>query len=303
MRKFAGLLVLVLGVGAAAVAVADEDHAGGTAKTGVSTPGQTNQINKQIGFIDLYLTNAMNDAKMLSVLSEGEAAAADKALIAEAQKDLNNAIDEGLTHVQKLRTFKSQLGSMASGMASPSGSSDKTGASGSSTLEKTVSPGMASPTASGATAAAGPSDKLAKLDEMERQFKEAKSAAAMLGKVKAADLSSSIDGVSTHLMGADSIFRDIAKWTNYTRLANTSLGTVPVRGTESGAGTSRDLDQNKPPSATPPGSISPSHDMNTPGAMPPSSTTPGASGSTTPNPTTPRKNEPVQPAPGGPPRQ
>jgi hypothetical protein len=252
MRKFAGLLVIVLGVGAASFAVADDkDNTGATAKTGISTPGQTNQINKQVGFIDLYLTNAMNDAKVLTLLAEGEPAAADKALLGEAQKNLNSDLNNGLTHVQKLRTFKSQLGSMASGV------SDKTG-----------------------TMASG--DKAAKVDEIEQQFKDAKIAAGKLANVKAADLSSSIDGVSTHLMGADSALRDIAKWTNYTRLSSTNLGMVPVRGTESGAGTSRDLDRNKAPST----GATPSPDMTTPGAMPPTSTMP------------PRK-EPVQPAPGG----
>src|SRR5262249_512434 len=109
MRKFGGLLTIVvaLGAGTAALAHANDDKRAG--KTGVLARGQRNQINKQIGFIDLYLSNAMNDAKVLSTLAEAETGKADKALISEAQRDLTNAIDRSLTHVQKLKGMKAEL--------------------------------------------------------------------------------------------------------------------------------------------------------------------------------------------------
>src|SRR5262249_27642277 len=114
MRKFGGLLTLVVALGAGTAALANDNDDKGAAKTGVTTPAQGNQINKQIGFIDLYLTNAMNDAKVLSTLSEGEPARSDKALVSEAQKNLTTDIDRSLTHVQKLRGMKTEL-SMAGG--------------------------------------------------------------------------------------------------------------------------------------------------------------------------------------------
>src|SRR5262249_5919179 len=139
------------------------------------------------------------------------------------------------------------------------------------------------------TGATASNDQVAKIGEIERQLKDAKSAAAKLSKAKSQDLGSAVDGVATHLMGADTAFRDIAKWTNYTRLANTNLGTVPV----SGSGTSGSMgEDHKMPSGTGTGTTG-SPSTTTPGSTTPHSTTPG---------TAPPKPEPTQPAPGGPPK-
>jgi hypothetical protein len=266
----------------------------------------------------------MNDAKVLSTLSEGEAAKSDRALVGEAQKNLTTDIDRSLTHVQKLRGMKNELsmaggsmgGSMGehdttgskSGMESHAGKSPAAGASGSQTESKGEAKSGIHSTGTGAMAS---NDKMSKLDEIERQLKDAKSAAAKLGNAKSQDLASAVDGVSTHLMGADTAFRDIAKWTNYTRLAQTSLGTMPVSGSGTGTGT-MDEDHNLPSGTTPsgtPGTGTGSPSTTTPGSTTPGSTTPNSSmtpgttppHSTTPG-TTPPKNEPTQPAPGGPPK-
>ena len=208
MRKFTGLLTLVVGIGLSGLALAD------TAKTTKDTAARSGQQQKHIGFVDLYLTTAVNDAKVLAQLDT----ASDKALIGEAEKDLGTAIDRSLSHVQKLR---------------------------------------------GAGAA---TDQSAKIEEIERQLKDAKAAAGKLAGTKSADLASAVDGVSTHLMGADSSFHDFIKGSGYTRLSETSLGTIPVRGNDSGATGGKSGEDQKPA---------------VPKDMP--------------------KNEPVQPAPGNPP--
>jgi hypothetical protein len=258
MRKFAWFWTVVCTLGGAGSSALARDDDTATGKTGVSTPAQINQVNKQIGFIDLYLTSAMNDTKVLSLLAEGEATGSDKALVAEAQKQLSTDIDRGLTHVQRLRSFKSEL-SAASGL----------GAAGAQ---------------AGRPAGAAAPDKMSRLDDIERQLRDGKSAAAKLGQAKIGDLASAVDGVATHLLGADAAFRDIAKWTNYTRLASTNLGTVPVKGSDSeAAGTTRSLDEEKNEPAEAGGET---------GAAPTRGAAPGGA----------PKPEPTQPAPGGPPK-
>jgi len=192
MRKILRLLAIGGSVLAAPLALAD------TPKNPGTTVEKSNDINKQVGFIDYYLTDAINGAKLLSVLAENAAGTPDKAIISEAQKNVGSAIDRSLAHVQKLHGTASQ-------------------------------------------------DKLAQLDELTRQLNDAKTAAARLARAPLTDLGTSIDDVSTHLMGADTAFRAIAKQTNYVRLGNTNLSAVPVKGegTPGPNGIDRDLNKEK----------------------------------------------------------
>jgi hypothetical protein len=258
MTRIAGFLAVTFGIVIGSRALAQEsppkDAKGGAAKVGVTNPTKSGQINRQLSFIDLYLTHAMNNAKLLSAVADLEATDADKAIIAEAKKNLDAAIGSGLTHVQKLRSYKNELSMAAGG----TGAGTETG------------------------------DRIAKVDEVERQLKEAKAATGKLTTGSAVELSTQVDGVATHLMGADAAFRDVAKWTNYTRLGSTNLGTVPVRG---GPGE----EPTGVPAPSTPGSMTPG--STTPGSMAPSQATPETK---TPG-TTPPPREPVQPAPGAPP--
>ena len=250
--------VLALGVtlfSAAPYAVAD------TPKNAGTTVEKSNDINKQVGFIDYYLTDAINGAKLLSILSENAAGTPDKAIITEAQKNLDGAIDKSLVHVQKLHAGSSK-------------------------------------------------DKLAQLDELTRQLNDAKTASGRLSRAPLTDLGTSIDGVSTHLMGADAAFRAIAKQVNYVRLGNTNLSAVPVKG-EGPAGPNdidRDLNKNKgkgTPSPTAPGEDmsvpkGSTHDTPTPANPVPRSTGPGMTspGTAGAQPQQKPAPEPTQPAPG-----
>src|SRR5262249_32448012 len=145
------------------------------------TVEKSNNINKQIGFIDLYLTDAINSAKLLSILADNAAGTPDKTIITEAQKNIEGAIDKSLGHVQKLHT----------------------------TVDK---------------------DKMAQLGELARQLTDAKTASGKLSRAPHADLGPAVDAVASHLIGADTAFRALAKQTNYVRLGNTNLSAVPVRG-------------------------------------------------------------------------
>src|SRR5262245_33995484 len=98
ISRFLAILVGVSVVRMAPAAFAD------TPKNPGVTVEKANNINKQIGFIDLYLTDAINSAKLLSILSENAAGTPDKAIITEAQKNIDGAIDKSLSHVQKLHT-------------------------------------------------------------------------------------------------------------------------------------------------------------------------------------------------------
>jgi len=157
-------------------------------------------------------------------------------------------------------------------------------------------------------------EKLAQLDELTRQLNDAKTAAARLGRAPLTDLGPSIDDVSTHLLGADTAFRAIAKQTNYVRLGNTNLSAVPVKGEGAPGpnGIDRDLNKGKGTGTTTP--TSPGEDMNVPKGSThetpspttpvprstPGMTSPGAgSAGSTPG-ATPQKpaQEPTQPAPG-----
>jgi hypothetical protein len=173
------------------------------AKTGVSYPSRTSEINKHIAFVDLYIDQAVSHAKALTALGDAEPGKKDTALIQEGRKGLDNSIEKALTHLKQVRTFKSDLAIAAPGHDASS----------------TPSVG-----------AKGGGDKLAKLDELERHLKEAKAASKKLASVKLDGLSSSVDGVATHLIAARSTFKAIAKWTSYTLLEDSDLATVPVSG-------------------------------------------------------------------------
>ena len=230
--------------------------------TKVANAERTSDLNKEVGLVDLYLTEAINGAKFLATIADAAPGANDKAILLEARKDLDAAIDMTLVHTGKLRARKSDLALAA----------DRGG-----------------PVAS----APAPAKSPASIDELERQLKNARIAGRKLAVTRLSELSGAIDGVATHLMGADNAFRGIAKWTNYTRLSSTNLATVPVRGDElpPSGGTSRDLDRGGvtpspgPRDAAPPGVRSTGPGMTTPGAAPPGNPDPAAS-------------EPVQPAPG-----
>jgi hypothetical protein len=224
------------------------------------TVDKANDINKHVGFIDLYITDAINSAKLLSILSENAAGTPDKSIISEAQKNLDAAIDKALTHVQKLHA-----------------SADKT--------------------------------KLAQLDELTRQLNDAKTASGRLARAPLTDLGTSIDGVSTHLIGADTAFRAIAKQTNYVRLGNTNLSAVPVKGGGQTGPNDIDLDLDKDKGKGTSAPSNPGEDMSVPKgsthdtpspanpipkASGPGMTSPGTAGATPQKPAP----EPVQQAPG-----
>lgn len=248
------LRVLAIGgmVFTAPLALAD------TPKNPGTTVEKSNDINKQVGFIDFYLTDAINGAKLLSILAENAAGTPDKAIISEAQKNLDSAIDRGLGHVQKLHATASK-------------------------------------------------DKLAQLDELTRQLNDAKTAAGRLARAPLTDLGTAIDDVSTHLMGADTAFRAIAKQTNYVRLGNTNLSAVPVKGegTPGPNGIDRDLGKDKDKSKGTSAPTTPGEDMNVPKGSThdtPSPTNPvphSTPGMTSPGATQQKPGpEPVQQAPG-----
>jgi len=269
----------VLGIGVTPIAFADTPL---PEKTAVTNADKNSDINKQVGFIDLYLTDAINNAKLLSTFADAAPGATDKANLSEAKKNLDGAIDKGLTHLGKLRGYKSDLAAAA-------------GASPASRKRSDAAAPAPERAASGAS--------LGQLDQLERHLKEAKSASQKLGGVQPGDLSTAVDSVATHLMGADAAFRGIAKWTNYTRLQSTNLSTVPVRGDELPAGDiDRDLDRQKggPTGATPGGEDRnlPPRDTAAPGAP---TRAPGMTSPDTPvrpGATTPPIHEPTQPAPG-----
>src|SRR5687768_229608 len=50
-------------------------------QVGISYPSRTNQINKHVGFVDLYLVEAANSLKALSMLADGEPGRMDAQLI------------------------------------------------------------------------------------------------------------------------------------------------------------------------------------------------------------------------------
>jgi hypothetical protein len=246
-----------------------------TSKTSISNADRNTELNKHVGFIDLYVTAAINDAKFMSTLADAAPGPSDKGIVAEARKDLDQAIDRSLGHLTKLRTFKRELSMAAGGGGATDASADS--------QRQDVS----------GDATAG-SDRLGKLDILERHLKEAKAATKKLAGVQMADLSTAIDGVATQLMGADTAFRAVAKWTNYTRLQNTNLSTVPVRGDDVPAGpVERDIDKDR---MLPPASPA------LPDKPPALPDRPGANGTVppgkTPSATPPSINEPVQPAPG-----
>src|SRR5262249_5756894 len=141
-------------------------------------------------------------------IAESEQPKASTTLINEAKTDLNTSIDKSISHVQRLKTMKKELsmsagGSMggASTSGSPSAGASGSGASGASgSGASTGAAGSSATSGSGSsTATGGSSDALAKVDDMERQLKDAKAAANKLGVTKKEDLASAIDGVSTHL--------------------------------------------------------------------------------------------------------
>lgn len=214
-----------------------------TAHAGVTTSATASQLNKEIGLVDLYLGEGVNNAKLLANIADVERSPEDKAIVAEARQNLDLALDRGLAHVQKSRTLKTDL-----------------------------------------KRAAGDAGRLSQLDELDKQLREAKSSLKRLSAVEMTELATAVDGIATHLMGADAAFRDVAKWTNYTRLASTTLGTIPVRGDELRTHDSDWATDKKP--GVPRLGAPPSNNNMTPVRTPPPGSPP------TPMP------EPVQPAPG-----
>jgi hypothetical protein len=255
------------------------------AKTGVSYPSRTSEINKHIAFVDLYIDQAVSHAKALTALGDAEPGKKDTALIQEGRKGLDNSIEKALTHLKQVRTFKSDLA-----MAAPGHDASSTPSVG----------------------AKGGGDKLAKLDELERHLKEAKAASKKLASVKLDGLSSSVDGVATHLIAARSTFKDIAKWTSYTLLEDSDLATVPVSGQDdvapagevdrdlgTGTGTGT-MGTGSAPGATQPDTATTPSDLDKPAdtSAPKSGTSDSErdKGNTIPGSSRP---EPTKPAPGG----
>lgn len=280
MRRLSNLLISVVFVAGAAVggdARADETKPGDAQappKTGVSYPSRTTQINKHIAFVDLYLSSAINNAKALSSLGDADSGKMDAQLIAEARRNLDGSLDRALAHMKRVREFRSDLA-----MASPG-------------VEPSTGSNAAPRPAAGA-------DRMAKLDELETQLKDAKTASKKLAGAKLEELGPAVDGVSTHLVAAHQTFRDIAKWTSYTMLEDSNLATVPVKGEEGGAAGQEPAPPNGvAPGATRPDSHTPTNASEPPPVTPtaPPSDADKAKGKTIPGPS---KPEPVQPAPGG----
>jgi hypothetical protein len=248
----------------------------GDKAVGISYPSKNDAINKHLSFVDLYLSDAANATKTLSVLGDMAPSKGDAKLVAEARKLLDGAIGQALTHLKQIRTHKADLEMIVPGI-------------------DTEEPATGSATARPASA------KLAKLDELESNLKDARTAAKKIAGQKPDGLTERIDTVSAHLVTAQQRFRDMAKWTSYTLLDDTNLGTVPVRGANETPG-EIDRDVGQPMNTTParPG------ETTTPGTLPdrgqPTEATPPDRAPGTPpgtaNPETP-KPEPVKPAPGG----
>jgi hypothetical protein len=250
-------------------------------KTGVSYPSRTTQINKHIAFVDLYLSTAMTNAKALAALGDADSGKMDGQLISEARRNLDGALDRALAHMKHVREYRSDLAMVSPGIDPQTGSN-----------------APARPPAS--------ADRMARLDELETHFREARAASKRLAGATLEDLAPAVDGVSTHLVAAHQTFRDIAKWTSYTMLEDGSLGTVPVKGSSDrdvppAGPVDRDLGAPQPSSGSP-GATQP--DVTTPTTAPnPAPVTPKApptdadklKGKTGPG----SKPEPVEPAPGG----
>jgi hypothetical protein len=113
----------------------------GDKAVGISYPSKNDAINKHLSFVDLYLSDAANATKTLSVLGDMAPSKGDAKLVAEARKLLDGAIGQALTHLKQIRTHKADLEMIVPGI-------------------DTEEPATGSATARPASA------KLAKLDEL-----------------------------------------------------------------------------------------------------------------------------------------
>jgi hypothetical protein len=227
MRKGLSAVIAIVALGIGAFAVAD-DMGGKQKKTTDPTTGQQIQptsgmtamtpeameANKHIALLDAYLTNAINNAKALSVLTDMQLTKADKAIIQEAHKNLDTSIDKALTHVKHVRSMKGlAFGPMEDVESDTLGEAE----TGTGINEQQPVAGK---------------DPMMKLDELKTQLTEVRTASKKLKNVKMDELSMAVDEISSYLFTAEQSFIDLAKTTNFTRLEDLELTTVPVKGTD-----------------------------------------------------------------------
>jgi hypothetical protein len=108
MLKITGVLGLAIATAAALLPAAAQAQPAEPV-TKVTNSDRSGDIKKQVGLVDLYLTAAINDAKFLTVIADAAPGSMDRAILSEARKDLDQAIDRALDHVAGLRAWKSDL--------------------------------------------------------------------------------------------------------------------------------------------------------------------------------------------------
>jgi hypothetical protein len=220
------------------------------------TQASTAKLNRQIALIDVYLTQAIDNAKLLATLTGSQGAAgAGSATGMSPSGTTPSATPGSATPSTTSPGQPANPGGSSPSSATPDTSSAKPSATASSAgamsfkpdatvineaktnlnsaLDKAASHvaslrGLKNDLAASATG----EDRVAKLTQLEQSFKDAKTAARKINAAKASDLSTAVDETGSQLMAAQNLFRDIARWTNYTMLSDVRLGTVPVRGTE-----------------------------------------------------------------------
>jgi hypothetical protein len=188
-------------------------------------------VHKHMGLVNVYLDQAIDNTKYLSSLADMTPTSADRPVIAEAQKNLDTAIDNALSHIKQARAVKDA-------------SSMEKAVKGEDTANKDMA--NKDPAAQKGTW----EEKKVKLDALEKHLREAKMASRTLRTAKLDALSTAVDPVSSSLMAARTEFTDLAKMAQMTLLEDMQLGTVPVRGTDEDATT--DEDQKMEPAPLPP---------------------------------------------------
>lgn len=216
MKRSIAAIVAVTALGIGLLANAGE----GTKQTG-TTPGATGtmgtqptqmgtadpEMSKQLALVNVYLDNAKNNLKVLSLVADLPAGKLDTKIINETQRNLDTSIDKALTYAKQVRRQGEMMG--MGGHQMP-----------------TDEMGQTQPVAG------GQQDPMMKLDEFENHLKQAKSASKKLKGAKQANLAPAVDQVTTHLVAADQAFRDLSQHANFTALEDINLDTAPVRGTE-----------------------------------------------------------------------
>ncbi|MBI4509857.1 MAG: hypothetical protein HY698_09485 [Deltaproteobacteria bacterium] len=205
-RGIASVLATTL-LGLGAFAIADDMPKGGQPQ-GAMPAGQAGamdiqamEMRKHLLLVDVYLSDAVNNTKAISGLSELKLEKKDKPIVDEAQKNIDTNLSMATTHIGHARQR---------GMAGTAKREE-------GAMERQPVAGV---------------DPQAKLGELEQHLKAARDAAKKVKTARLEELDRAIEPVAAHLSAAEKTFTDLARSANYTRLEQMELGRVPVRGTE-----------------------------------------------------------------------